>query len=531
MNVASLPRKPESSLAGISLATVAAFAATGLLIYLAAEASVKVLAAVLSGAICLIGAYFTGNPRLYWLWCLMLTIPLDLSKRFGTVFLKMGGESSYRIEISDVFLLALAVYLARDIWTDRIPGLHIPKVTFVWILIMLLGCCWAAFGTWRLTAAQEVVRMFKLMILFLVITNELRSPRRVLHCAAGLSLGLVAEAIVGLIQYFNRAHLGLDLLGETLKTQTAILAASSVEGEHVFRASAFLSHPNLFGIFLAVLLPVVIGAFLLRLGKGYKLFFLCSAVLGMAALIVTLSRSGWMSFAAAFALLMLLMILHPGLRRRSLLAGALATPALVTLSGFFAEQILQRIFSSRDAAMLGRAEYIRDAWGMIEVKPVLGWGLNSYVFAVPPFTQYGAKGAAKHYRNWIPPVHNIYLLWWAETGVIGLALHLAFFASIVWTGIGNLRVKDEVLFTVNAACLSGMLAFFVDGFFSFSLRFNSLLRVYWVLAGIMLAVHYWRLRQHVSAPALNPAGQLLSVSERGQDRLGIFPMHPHPGRP
>jgi hypothetical protein len=42
-----------------------------------------------------------------------------------------------------------------------------------------------------------------------------------------------------------------------------------------------------------------------------------------------------------------------------------------------------------------------------------------------------------------------------------------------------------------------MLAFMVDGFLSFSLRVNPTLRVFFVVAGIIMAIRYLRLRQSV----------------------------------
>jgi len=443
MNEASFTRDFRPSLAGLGLASIVGLVGTALLVFLAVGTSVKVIAALVAAVICVSGAYISGNLRLYCLWGLMFTIPLDLSKRFGPIFLKLGGESSFRLEVSDIFLLPLAIFLIRDIWKGHLQGLRIPKVTFVWLLIILMGVAWIIAGPWRMTAAHEVVRMLKLTILFLVVTNELQRPNRILHCVTALTLAVWVEAVVALIQYLTHAHLGLDLLGETGTVAIKNLESTSVQGEKVFRVGGFLSHPNLLGIFFAALIPIAIGAFLLRLGKGYKLFFLTTAALGMAALVATLSRSGWLSFAASFTLLMVLMILHRGLRRRSMMAAAVATLTLLIVSAIFAPQILARIFSSREAAMLGRAEYLHDAWGMIKVKPLLGWGLNSYVLAVGPFTKYHSTWAAmKHYKDWIPPVHNIYFLWWAETGIIGLAMHLTLLVCVAWPAIGNLRVKN-----------------------------------------------------------------------------------------
>jgi putative inorganic carbon (hco3(-)) transporter len=495
------PQPPALQIWLVGAAAALAAAASALVIYGSDAPSAKVLAVLLGVLLFGAGAYLSSNVRLFTLWCLMLTLPFDLSKRFGPVIAKMGGETAFRLEMSDPFLLVLALFLIRDLWTGRVPGLRIPKVTYIWLTIAAIGCGWVLFGTWRMTAAHEVVRMLKLTLLFLVMCNELQRPQRVLHCAAALALAVLLQSGVGLLQYVTRAHLGLELLGETGAGTLDQLAADSVKMEKAFRAGAFLSHPNLFGIFLATLLPLSIAGFLLRAKAWFRILFLASTTLGTAALVATLSRSGWVSFAAAFTLLMTLLVLHESSRRKSLLALLGALLALSAVAVVFSGPILTRITGSKQSAMLSRAEYIRDASGMIRQKPLLGWGLNSYVYAAPPFTQYGARGAREKYKNWLPPVHNIYLLWWTETGLVGLLIHLAMLFVVVRIAVGNLKVQDDRLFALNAACLSAMLALLVDGFFSFSLRFNSILRVFWVLAAMIMAIHYLRRQPAVAAEA------------------------------
>src|SRR4029077_13012831 len=115
-------------------------------------------------------------------------------------------------------------------------------------------------------------------------------------------------------------------------------------------------------------------------------------------------------------------------------------------------------------ATLNRSRFEDEAKILIGERPWLGWGLNSYALAVVPFTKYTTWGHQQFFQSWVPVVHNVYYLWFAETGLIGLALHLWLFAIIIWTSMQNLRVKNELLFILNAACLSGMVAFLVDGF-------------------------------------------------------------------
>jgi hypothetical protein len=75
-------------------------------------------------------------------------------------------------------------------------------------------------------------------------------------------------------------------------------------------------------------------------------------------------------------------------------------------------------------------------------------------------------------------------------------------AWILRIGWRNLRVRDETLFIINVACLCGVLALMVDGMFSFTLRINSMLRVFWVLAALIYAINYWHLRNPPEHPRL-----------------------------
>ena len=97
-------------------------------------------------------------------------------------------------------------------------------------------------------------------------------------------------------------------------------------------------------------------------------------------------------------------------------------------------------------------------------------------------------------------MYNIYLLSCAEFRIVGFLIHLALLWALVRVAVKNLRVRDHMLYTLNAACLSALLAFGVDGFFSFSLRFNAILRVFWVLAAMILAIRYCRLREPAGEP-------------------------------
>lgn len=467
----------------------------------------KLIAVTIGGAIFVVCAIASGNPRLFCVWFFGVTMPLNLSKKFGPILNKGGGETSFLIEVSDVFIIALAGFILWEIWTGARRGFRIPRLSWFWVAIIAMGVVAFVVTPWQRPAAYEVARMLRMLFLFIVLVNDMERPRRLLHYIGAITLGVLGNAVIGLLQYARGRNLGLEILGETSSETIEILASNSVQGVKVWRVSALLLHPNIFGAFLAAVLPLAIGGFLVSRNKIAKLFFLTSATLGTAALMTTQSRSGWASFAAAFGVMILLMMVHPTMRRRSFLPALCSIVAVAVVLAIFAGPITRRLFDSKHGATTAREEFKADARRMIADKPIFGFGLNSYVHALPPYL----KISQRSFDFWLPPVHHIYYLWWAETGLVGLALHLAVWWGFIWMGIQNLRVRDEVLYTANAAAVAGLVAFSVDGFFSFTLRLNSCLKTFFLLGAIIVTVRYWRVMhappQPVRAGLVAPPGE------------------------
>jgi putative inorganic carbon (HCO3(-)) transporter len=496
---------------------VAAFAAmfAAALLLVASQGGTKVLILVVGMVGIVAGAVLSGNVRLFSLWGLILSVPFDLSYRLGPVYAKLGGETSFRIEVSDLFCLALLAYLVADLWSGKLRGLRVPKVTFVWIAIGLLGFAAVVVGPWRMTAMHEVSRMVKVMVIFLVLCNELRTPGRIMQVALALAVAILIQAAAGIAQYLTGAGLGLEKLGEA----DVVSADNVVKSRSVTRVGAFMLHPVIFATFLATALPVAVGMVLIHCGRLRRLVFALAILLGFPALILTLSRAGWLTFAITSTVLATLVMLRLRLRRKAAIPLALAGVVVAGVGIAFAEPIMVRVFQSNTESERGRDEWADDARRMMAVKPVFGFGMNSYAFAAPPYTRLGERGAREFYEKarfgktqFVPVVHNAYLQWRVEIGIVGLALHLLIFAMLLHMAWRNRHVRDEQLYVINAACLAAFIGYLVDLWFGNSLRQGSTLREFWVLASLVCAIHYWRLRHERVAPgsvvpaAAAPAG-------------------------
>ena len=154
----------------------------------------------------------SGNPRLLALWGLVLTLPLDMAKRF-VLNPHMGGASSLRIDVCDIFLLVLIYYLLRDFFRGR-RFWYIPLPAYAYLLMVAAGSLSVLLGPFRTLAMLEIIHMFKLTLLLLVVVNEVLRIRLLEHLVGAMMLSLGIQALIAIIQSGLGHPIGLQFLGE-----------------------------------------------------------------------------------------------------------------------------------------------------------------------------------------------------------------------------------------------------------------------------------------------------------------------------
>lgn len=435
----------------------------------------------------------SGNPRLFCLWGLGLTAPLGVAKHFYPVP-HMGGAGAYSFEAVDPFLLALLCFLVRDFVRGE-RRIRLSPVAFWWSAMILLGFFSAWAGPFRHLPIEEAFQMAKTLLLFLVLINELVRARQFQHLFAALCCGLLLESLIGILQYVKKGPIGLQALGEaTATTLEYANKATYMDGGDTFRIGALLGHPNLLAGFIIIIAPMLFAMLATRIVPTRRYAIVGVLGIAMIALLLTLSRSGWLGFALAVPIVIGLLLAHRSSWRRAL---SLATmTALVVILGAMAAApaILRRFTESDPGALDFRWEWMRVAWGMVEDHWIVGTGLNSFVYNLPDRTEYGGHvGLIQRFgANW-PVVHNIYLLTWAEQGTLGFAAFLALLATLLRTGWRNARdCADPMLHALSIGALAGICASLVDGFGSFYLRQMPGARVFWMAAAIVVAIRYWQ---------------------------------------
>lgn len=453
---------------------------------------------MIAGTLLPIVLYASHNPRLFMLMGVAFTSVFGLSINFGQR-VHMGGAPSIGIDLVDLFLVPLLAFLVRDRVAGLSRGYVLSAAAYWWIGLVMLGMLNMLLGPFRSFAAYEVVRMLKSLLIFFVIVNECVRERKFRHVAVALACGAAVNVAVALLQFALKRDLGLQALGEA--------AAEAVQGANygvyldrgdVYRVSALVGHPNLYAAYLAMLLPIFTALIFPMRSVRARAILGTLTVAGLATLVLTLSRTGWSAYAASMLCLMLFLYFQPGLRGRwNLLKWAMTgviALAAVVLSG----PIILRFTASDTGALDFRYEWLGVAWRMIQDKPLLGWGLNSFSYQLEPYSPYSTAHMIKTFGPVWPVVHNTYALIWAEQGTVGLVLFLGFNVHLLWLAWRNTRwgLSDHITM-LNVGLFGAVVALMVDGLGSFYLRVPAPSKVFWVLAGLIVASHYWNVRTFV----------------------------------
>ncbi|MEW6605998.1 MAG: O-antigen ligase family protein [bacterium] len=391
-----------------------------------------------------------------------------------------------RIEATDLFLVILYAYLIKDFITRRL-SIQIPAVAIFWLLLIILGLGSIIFSPYRTMAAYEIICMTKMLLLFICLVNYGKTRKQIKLVVVSLMIGVFLQIIYGLLQYFTGLNLNLERLGQAPEMFTEELGMRSAS-----RIGAMLGHPNLFAGYLVMLLPLALTLIFVQISIWYKALCIAILVFGEVALILTLSRGGWISFAIA---VMVILFLHPTISRQRIIAGIFILCFVLVLGSLFSGTIIQKFILSDPASVDSRIECMYIAWRMIQSNFWLGTGLNSFTFVMPDYDYSGIPWGEMN-----PPVHNIYLLIFAEQGIFGFLLFLSICFMVIRVGILNLKGKDNLLNAINVGLLAGFIAILVQGLVDWNLRVNVTVRVFWTLAALLFAIHFWNQKQESDNP-------------------------------
>lgn len=487
MRTIPLPWSP--SVLGFAAVCVMAAAMGSSLLWATGALQGSWLIALITGLTVLWLAIASGRFERFMLGLLFLIIPVNVDVHFtpGVNFDALqlpSGTPRLGLSIMDLILCFLyLIWIARLLTKPRsLTSLWPPAAT---PLVCLIG--WAALSI--VNAQEPRLSLFvlagfaKAFLCFFYIANHIKTRDDLRLVAGCLIAGLILESLIACAQHASGGLLGLEALGERSEPKLKELSAGTI-----FRIGGTLGNPNFLGGYLAAVLPVTWALTQAKLRWATRLVIVGASVLGTIVLVLTLSRSAWLS--AALACLMLVGWLLINRQARPRIGGALIITLILgaTLT-FLTPLIAARLLEDDGGAAASRLGQVRVAWSVVTSHPILGVGLNNYEMVVNRYeTQ--THVADERARGIVVPtadrLHNIYLLMVAETGwmsVVWLGWFLWIVARRAWQRI--IKGQDEL---VRLVLLGMAIAFFTrlahDAVHTGHLSLNTF---FWVYSAILVA--------------------------------------------
>lgn len=239
----------------------------------------------------------------------------------------------------------------------------------------------------------------------------------------------------------------------------------------------------LFGSLLAVVLAV-------RTPTG-RWLFACAALLGGAAIIASISRSAMVTFVIAAFILLWRLRKEPIFFYVISVVSVLGVVVAFSLPQSVVSKFVALSVPSEDRTVSRRFSYQEIGIDLFKSAPFIGIGAGNYPvrYASDDFRFVSGRGTEPR------PLHNIYLQFAAETGIIG---GLAFLILILSIGAAFLRASRSTNETLRHHSEGLLLVFFAMCIQLSFLSSKSFLGL-WILIGAAIAVSQLIARCSVSA--------------------------------
>ena len=471
-----MSERPRPTLLQLAIVVVA----SGIAAASVADIGLKELIIVLGVAGLVGGVLIVRQRRLFLLMATIFGFQFLFHKSLGPIVEDIsGGVPSLFITSIDVMLLALYGIWVLDgtLFADLRRSIG-ERVFVVPLLGIVAAIPSIVVATHVGLAFAEFVRLGWMYLLFVYVALRVKTRREVAFVVGTLFVVALIQCIVVFLQWRTGSALGLSFLGEQSE-----LGVRTLDDGEIPRPTGTVVHADFLAALVAPigLLAMSVG---LQLRDRPALRALVLAVVPVAALPLVLSqtRAAIVAFCVAGVCLSAWYLYRRLLAWRVVMATAVVMAfGVVLFWGQIQEKIVDNLGTDQfQKEVQSRVELNDLAFAMIADHPITGVGLNNFEQVQDDYDRYGVIFADN-------PVHDIYLLVTAETGVIGFAGFVASALVLGAVALSMMRQHAGLLAGVGAGVAATFLFFALEELLTFSLRQDMPLALAWLMAGLVVA--------------------------------------------
>ncbi|MDP3057546.1 MAG: O-antigen ligase family protein [bacterium] len=467
--------------------------------------------AIILGAIFF--AYFSWRKIELGILTIVFCLPLYL------VRLNIFGVPSTVLEL--VIYILFAIWFIKNSRHIKLREIIPDRMLGIGIILLLAGATISTILSSDLKTSAGILKgwFFDPFLFFIILVSEIRTLKQKENILKALYFSGSLVALVSLVYLIFPALSGVSYDGRlhgfylSPNYLAMYLAPALIVGIYVFLKSDFktlnIKTCQPFSITMGTPLPPCcsprfdqgeagnlkqIGKF--WRSKGFNLFILLIIFL---ALSFTYSYAAW--FAAAVAVFLLIYLIAP--KKRKIFFGVVF---LILFVSFFGQSGTGKFENLKDlsyrSSYNSRLMIWRSAWEIGKDNWLTGIGPGNFQ---KYYLDYQIR-FSEPYLEWaVPEPHNIFLAFWLETGILGLA---GFFVILAWffkksvsllslslRGIRPLaetkqsnNFLDRENFLLIAALFSLMVYTVVHGLFDTTYWKNDLAIIFWLNLGLLAAI-------------------------------------------
>jgi len=287
-----------------------------------------------------------------------------------------------------VAVLTLAVFIPTQLGLENSITARLREIKLALGLLLTGLLSIAVALDWAL-AFQGVVELFKVIVMFIVMVNVLRTEKRLRRL---IQLALFASCVLSAAALSDYLSGNLVLQGRRI--------AGLIGG--------LFSNPNDLALHLVTMIPISLTLFLGSRGPLKKSVYLVCSLLLMTGLVATFSRGGFLGFLFVIGFLSWKIA-----RRNRVIFGVVALTLVMAAVALAPSAYRTRIATTDDDSALARTDELKRSVLVAARHPIFGVGMDNYIL----------------YSNTNKATHNAYTQVAAEMGILALVLYVWFLVT------------------------------------------------------------------------------------------------------
>jgi hypothetical protein len=505
-----------------------------------AQLSLVKVAFILGGFALLIPTMVLKEPKAYWLFLLVFTIPFDISKLLSAWLIEPGalvdmygqpasGTTGVELYLTDIVLMAMLLPWLAQICL-RQQKLYVPKLAYFFVCYLV----WTVFVS-LINARSSYLAIFELLrqtlyfLFFLYLINNLTTRPQFRSAIAAMFLGFAIGASTVIVFFqlgigtessiFARLH---DVEVSNSKGHAYKPGATAAEndtltlndmkrrfgpaghgdGSQIKRSQGMFRHPAIAANLCGLMLPIVLAYLVAARTNRDRLLLSVVFALGIAALALTFSRAGAIGFAAGMLAFLAVGAWSGLISRRVLIPSTIALAVAIVAS----IPLLLVYFGARPGSFLMRFYLFEAALQGYSEHPILGVGLNNATVAMKAGRQALIDSGIPMPKT--ESADSFYLVLLTEVGPLGFLLFFLFFGNIVRTALGAMREVLTDLTPLLVGLVAGLASLATQNLADDTLGGHAISATLWLFAGLMIAAARHIQAATQSSPAAGHAGSV-----------------------